>query len=219
MTSGSKPKGMGINCSWDGGTLLLAPGLLTAEMGGAVETVGVEVAVVAGEEGCPGAVGTMLSEMAGEDAAAGLEGGTAGPSGTDVGEGEAVDAVGSEGGVTGLDDTAGEAVKAVGLAAVDPAGVDVMPGVGGSVVAGTAVIDGKGSNSGDGVGVCTEVDAGVGAGVTDEMVGCVKDGENRGVEGNAYGEATCRLELQLNNKNGAAAYIHSLFTLLQMCTL
>ena len=96
--------------------------------------------------------------------------------------------------VTGLDGAAGEASTAVGLAAVDPTGVDVMPGVGESIATGTAVVDGKGkgSDSGDGVGICTEVDAGGVAGVTGEVVGCGEDGENRGVEGNAYGEATCK---------------------------
>ena len=192
MTRGSKPKGMGTNCSCEGGALLLAPELLTAGMVVAGEAGRVEVAVAAGEEGGPGAVGSMLSEVAGENAAAGVEDGTAGPSGTDTGEEEAVDGDTTGATVTGLAGAAGKAVKAVGLAEVDPAGVDVMPGVGDSVVIGTAVTDGKGSDCGDGVGICAEVGAGVGAGVTGEMVGCDKDGEKRGVEGNAYGEATCK---------------------------
>ena len=244
VTRGSKPKGMGRNCSCEAGALLLAPDLLapdllaaellapellapgllapellTAGMVVAGEAVRVEVAVAAGEEGVPVAVGSVVSEVAGEDTAAGVEEGTAGPLGSDVGEEEAVDGDTTGADVTGLAGAAGEAVNVVGLAAVaglavvglavvglaavDRAGV-VMPGVGDSVVTGTAVMDGKGSDCGDGVGICTEVDAGVGAGATGEMVGCDEEGENRGVEGIAYGEATCKSLLKLDDVEAAA---------------
>ena len=207
---------MGINCSSEGGALLLAPGLPPAGTGVAGEAVGVEVAVAAGAEGGPGAVGNMLSEVPGEDAAVGVEGGTTGPGGTDVGEGEAVDGDTTGAGVSGLDGAAGEADTAVGLAAVDPAGLGVMPGVGEGVAIGSAVGEGKGSNSGDGVGVCSEVDAGVGAGVTGELFGCGEDGEKRGVEGDAYGEATCEPQLKLD-ENEAAAHVLRWLTVLRSC--
>ena len=204
MTRGSKPKDMGANCSSAGGALLLAPGLLAAGTGVAGEVVGVEVAVAAGEAGASGAVGEVLSEVPGPDAAVGVKAGTAGAWGPrDASEGEAVDgttgatgtglngAAGEAAEAVGLDGSAGGAVSAVGLAAVESTGVDAVPGVGERVATGTAVVDGKGSDSGDGVGICTEVDAGVVAGVTGEVVGCGEDGEKRGVEGDAYGEATC----------------------------
>lgn len=181
----------------------------------------------AGEEGEAGALVDVLSEVLGE-AAAGVEEEAAGASRVGGDEGEAVDGDATGGDVTGLDGTAGssntsvvegeavaglegtagEAVKAAGLAAVDTTGVGDMSGGGDSIATGTEVPDGKGGDSdGGGGGMCTAVSAAaaVAAGVTGEAVGCDREGENRGVE--AYGEATCKLQLDVDNME-VAAYSH-----------
>lgn len=182
-----------------------------------------------GAAGEAGALVDMLSKVPGE-AAAGVEEEVAGASREGGDEGEGVDGDATGGDVTGLDGTAGsantgvvegeavaglegsagEAVKAAGLAAVDPTGVGDMPGVGDSIATGSEVLDGKGGDSDDGGGgMCTAPGAApaVAAGVPAEAVGCAKEGENRGVEGTAYGEATCKSQLDVDNME-AAAYSH-----------
>lgn len=182
---------MGANCSCEGEALLFAFGLLIAPVGpeGAL-TEGKAANGAAGDEGEAGALVDVLSEVPGD-------------------EGEAVDgdAIGADvtGVVAGLEGTAGEAVKAAGLAAVDSTGVGNTPGRGDSIATGIEVPDGKGGDSDDdGGGICTAAGA-VAAGVTGEAVGCDREGENRGVE--AYGEATCNLQLDVDNME-AAAYSH-----------
>lgn len=105
MTRGSKPNGMGANCSCKGEALLIASGLLTAAEVALSEG---KVAIgAAGDEGEAGALVDVLSEVPGEEAAAGVEEEAAGASRVGGDEGEAVDGDATGADVTGLDGIAG----------------------------------------------------------------------------------------------------------------
>ena len=230
LAAGLLPAGVEGEKGADGVKLAVAageegePGASGEVLPGVSEVPGEDVAGgVEGGSAGPSFVGGVEGEAVDGGEGKAVDGGegtaVSGGDGDAVGgvEGEAVDSGTTGPAVTGADGAAGEAVKAAGLAASDPTLLDGVPGVGESIVAGTAVIVGRGSDSGDSGGICADMGGSVGAGMPGELVACVEEGENRVVEGDAYGEATCNSKLKLKTRLAAAALQPALDTVLKYC--